>query len=138
MSLLSYETSQTMLGLLEVDALRSQNVYLGESLGRVLFEDVVAKYNDPEFPTAAMDGYAILHEDLENGRIEIVGYNPAGSDEKRTLKSGECIKTFTGSMMPHGADTLIPIENVTVEDGAIFINESVPLGYAVRPIGEGY
>ena len=138
MSLLSYETSQTMLGLLEVDALRSQNVYLGESLGRVLFEDVVAKYNDPEFPTAAMDGYAVLHEDLQSGRIEIIGYNPAGSDEKRTLKSGECIKTFTGSMMPHGADTLIPIENVTVEDGAILINESVPLGYAVRPIGEGY
>ena len=41
-------------------------------------------------------------------------------------------------MMPEGADTLIQIENVTVYDGKITIDEKVPLGNAVRPIGEGY
>ncbi|ABB43536.1 Molybdopterin binding domain [Sulfurimonas denitrificans DSM 1251] len=138
MSLLSYETSQTMLSLLHVNSSRSQNVPLSASLGRVLSEDIIAKHNDPEFPTASMDGYAVMHSDLELGKIAVVGYNPAGSDEQRTIKSTECIKTFTGSMMPHGADTLIQIENVTLEDGAIIINESVPKGSSVRPIGEGY
>lgn len=138
MSLLSYETSQTMLSLLHVNSSRSQNVPLSASLGRVLSEDIIAKHNDPEFPTASMDGYAVRHSDLELGKIAVVGYNPAGSDEQRTLKSGECIKTFTGSMMPHGADTLIQIENVTLEDGVIIVNESVPKGSSVRPIGEGY
>ncbi|MBW6489075.1 gephyrin-like molybdotransferase Glp [Sulfurimonas sp.] len=138
MSLLSYETSQNMLDLLHVNSGRTENVALNASLGRVLAEDITAEYNDPQFPTASMDGYAVIHSDLQNEVISIVGDNPAGSDEKRTIKSGECIKTFTGSMMPHGADTLIQIENVTVEDGKIIINESVPLGNAVRPIGEGY
>ncbi len=138
MSLLSYETSQNMLDLLHVNSSRKENVPLSLSLGRVLAEDVIAQYNDPQFPTASMVGYAVIHDDLESKSIVISGDNPAGSDEKRTIKSGECIKTFTGSKMPHGADTLIQIENVTVEDGKIIINESVPCGSSVRPIGEGY
>jgi len=40
--------------------------------------------------------------------------------------------------MPAGADTLIQIENVSFNDGKITINEAVPLGFSVRPIGEGY
>ncbi|MFA7355430.1 MAG: molybdopterin molybdotransferase MoeA, partial [Sulfurimonadaceae bacterium] len=93
---------------------------------------------DPQFPTASMDGYAVIHSDLESKEIVILGDNPAGSEEKRTIKSKECIKTFTGSMMPHGADTLIQIENVSVDNGKITVDEIVPLGNAVRPVGEGY
>ena len=138
MSLLSYETSQNMLDLLNVDEGRSENVSLSSSLGRILAEDIVAEFNDPQFPTASMDGYAVLHADLDNDSIVILGDNPAGHDETRTVKSGECIKTFTGSMMPYGADTLIQIENVSVENSKITINEKVVLGNAVRPVGEGY
>ena len=138
MKLLNYETSQNMLDLLHVNEDRSENVALSSSMGRVLAEDIVAEFNDPQFPTASMDGYAVLHADLDNESLVILGDNPAGHDETRTIKSGECIKTFTGSMMPHGADTLIQIENVSVQDGKIIINEKVPLGNAVRPVGEGY
>lgn len=127
-----------MLNMMQVNASRSENVPLSSSLGRVLAEDIVAEYSDPQFPTASMDGYAVMHSDLEGRSITILGDNPAGSDEQRTIKSKECIKTFTGSKMPGGADTLIQIENVTVEDGKIIINESVPKGSSVRPIGEGY
>lgn len=138
MSLLSYETSQNMLDLLHVNSSRSENIALSSSLGRVLAEDIVAEFNDPQFPTASMDGYAVIHDDLESKSITILGDNPAGSDEKRVIKSTECIKTFTGSKMPLGADTLIQIENVTVENGKIIINKPVAKGSSVRPIGEGY
>jgi len=138
MNFLSYETSQNMLDLLQVNASRYERVALNASIGRVLFEDMVAEFNDPQFPTASMDGYAVKHEDLQSGTITVLGDNPAGHDEKRVLSSGESIKTFTGSMMPEGADTLIQIENVTYENGKITINEEVPLGWSVRPIGEGY
>ena len=40
--------------------------------------------------------------------------------------------------MPEGADTLIPIENVTVEGESITIDSSVPEGFSVRAIGENY
>ena len=138
MSFIEYETSKNMLELLEVNASRYERVPLNTSLGRVLFEDIVAEFNDPQFPTASMDGYALKHEDLEKGRLTVLGDNPAGHDETRVIKSGECIKTFTGSMMPEGADTLLQIENVEFKDGTITINEGVPLGSSVRPIGEGY
>ncbi|MEJ2467705.1 MAG: molybdopterin molybdotransferase MoeA [Campylobacterales bacterium] len=48
------------------------------------------------------------------------------------------VKTFTGAKMPEGADTLIPIENVTVGAGAIRIDEAVKEGFSVRPVGESY
>jgi len=127
-----------MLDLLQVNSSRYERVSLSESLGRVLFEDIVAEFNDPQFATASMDGYAVKHEDLALGSLKVLGDNPAGHDETRTLKSGESIKTFTGSMMPAGADTLIQIENVDFKDEKISINETVVKGNAVRPIGEGY
>ena len=138
MKLLSYETSVNMLNLLTINSTRSENVALSSSLGRTLAIDIVAEFNDPQFPTASMDGYAIRHEDLNLDSINILGDNPAGHDEVRKIKSGECIKTFTGSMMPSGADTLIQIENVSVNGAKISIDEKVPFGNAVRPIGEGY
>ena len=138
MKLLSYESSQNMLDLLKVNANRVENVALNAALGRILAKDIVAVYNDPQFPTASMDGYAVLHSDLDLESITILGDNPAGSDETRVLNSGECIKTFTGSRMPEGADTLIQIENVSVDGGNIFIDEKVNFGSSVRPIGEGY
>lgn len=138
MSFLSYETSKNMLDLLKVNSLKKERVPLSSSLGRVLATDIVAKYNDPQFPTASMDGYAIKYSDQDLDFITILGDNPAGSDERRVLSSGECIKTFTGSKMPEGANTLIQIENVSVKDGKIFINERVKLRSSIRPIAEGY
>ncbi|WP_324171508.1 molybdopterin molybdotransferase MoeA [Sulfurimonas sp.] len=138
MKLLSYETSQTMLDLLDVGNLRTQNLPLSSSLGRILAEDIVAEFHDPQFPTASMDGYALKHEDLDEDSILILGDNPAGHNETRIVNSGECIKTFTGSKMPEGTDTLIQIENVSVNDGKIIIDEKVSFASSVRPIAEAY
>jgi molybdopterin molybdotransferase len=135
---ISFETSQNMLELLQVNDHRYERVPLSDALGRVLAEDIVAEFNDPQFPTASMDGYAVRHEDLQKGELIVLGDNPAGHDETRVLSEGESIKTFTGSMMPAGSDTLIQIENVRYENGKITINEVVECGNAVRPIGEGY
>ena len=135
---ISFETSQNMLEGLHVNNHRYERVPLSDSLGRVLAQDIVAEFNDPQFPTASMDGYAVRHEDLQKGELTVLGDNPAGHDETRVLSEGESIKTFTGSMMPEGSDTLIQIENVTYADGKIVINELVEKGNAVRPVGEGY
>lgn len=138
MNLLSYEVSQNMLNLLEVNSSRYERVPLSDSLGRILAKNIVASYNEPRFPTASMDGYAIKHEDQNLDSIEILGDNPAGKDETREVTNGTCIKTFTGSKMPEGADTLIQIENVNAYEGKISIETKVPLGSSVRPIGESY
>lgn len=111
---------------------------LMESLGKVLACDIVASENNPEYPTSAMDGYAIKFDDQSLESIKISGVNPAGSDNENDVVKGFCIKTFTGSLMPNGSDTLIPIENVEVQGENIKIIQSVPFGFAVRDTGESY
>jgi len=137
--MISYETSQNMISLLPIGAVRSERIFLSAALGRVLSEDIVAQEDYPTHPTSAMDGYAMIHTDFaEHKALAILGDNPAGADEVAEVESGICIKTFTGSLMPSGSDTLIPIENVTVKDGLIMIDKPVPAGFAVRPVGESY
>ena len=113
-------------------------VFLSDAINRVLASDIVASFNSPAYPTSAMDGYAIKHVDLSLGKIKIAGDNPAGSDVEDEVIGGTCIKTFTGSLMPKGADTLIPIELVDVEDGYIVIKEEVSFGKNVREVGENF
>ena len=136
--MMHFDESMRILSEQEIGLLRTERLPLVEARGRVLAERIVADRNSPEVPTSGMDGYAVRYGDLALGRLRIVGINPAGNDALETLRPGEAIKTFTGSMMPPGSDTLIPIENVTVEGEEIVIDEPVPPGFSVRPVGENY
>ena len=138
MAFMHFDESIEIIENIKINNYKKEKKYLTDTLGYVLAEDIVTDHNSPEFPTSAMDGYAVKHEDLALGRLKISSINPAGSDLADEVMRGCCIKTFTGSLMPHGADTLIPIENVSVEGDEIVINENVPFGFAVRAIGENY
>jgi len=138
MAFMHFDKSIEIIENIEIDSFKTKKLYLTDTLGYVLAEDIITDHNSPAFPTSAMDGYAVKHKDLELGRLKISAINPAGSDLVESVESGECIKTFTGSLMPHGADTLIPIENVTVDGNEIVIDESVPFGFSVRDVGENY
>ncbi|CAA6812365.1 MAG: Molybdopterin biosynthesis protein MoeA [uncultured Sulfurovum sp.] len=136
--MIHFDESIQIIKDLEINNYKTKKLYLVDALGYVLAEDIIADHNSPEFPTSAMDGYAIIHEDMTLGRLKVGSINPAGSALKEEVIGGTCIKTFTGSLMPHGADTLIPIENVTVEGEEIVINEEVAQGFSVREVGENY
>ncbi len=136
--MISYEQSMADLEAVEIKTTAVERVFLSSAIGRILAEDIIAKENSPAYPTSAMDGYAIWASDQSMGSIEVVGDNPAGAEDIKEVTPGFCIKTFTGSLMPEGADTLIPIENVTFENGKIIINEEVAEGFSVRPIGENF
>lgn len=138
MSFLSYSESIKLLNEINLPTNLSEKVYLSDSLGRVLAKDIIATESYPAYPTASMDGYAIKFDDQRLKEIKISGDNPAGSDIAQSISDGVCIKTFTGSLMPDGADTLIPIENVTVDGSFIKINEEVDFGFSVREVGESY
>ncbi len=136
--MISFEESVKILQNLQVPLSGVEKLFLTEAIGGFLAEDIVAKEDNPPAPTAAMDGYAIKAKDQTKGSLRVVGQTPAGSEVAKELQVGEAIKTFTGSLMPKGADTLIPIENVEVEGEQILIKEPVPEGFSVRPVGENY
>jgi molybdopterin molybdotransferase len=135
---LHFDDSMSIIKNIEIKNYKKSKRYLVDTLGFTLAEDIIADHNSPEYPTSGMDGYAIKHKDLELGKLKISSINPAGSELRDEVRDGESIKTFTGSLMPKGSDTLIPIENVTVEGDYIIINESVPFGFSVRAVGENY
>jgi molybdopterin molybdotransferase len=135
---ISYDGSQNILNNLNLYTKTQEKLFLTNALGRVLAQDIIADHNSPEYPTSAMDGYAIRHEDQSLQNIKIIDKNPAGTVVESKVDKGVCIKTFTGSLIPQGADTLIPIENVTVKDDKIIITKEVPFGFATRDIGENY
>ncbi len=136
--MIHFDESIKLLDNIEIESYKIEKVPLMDAQGYVIAEDIIADHNSPEFPTSGMDGYAIKYEDQTLGRLKISSINPAGSDNIETLQNGKCIKTFTGSLMPEGSDTLIPIENVTIDGEYIVINENVPFGFSVREIGENY
>ncbi len=136
--MMHFDESMDILDAIEITEYKTKRLYIMDAQGYVLAEDIVADHNSPEYPTSGMDGYALKHADMALGRLKIASINPAGSDEKETVQQEECIKTFTGSLMPEGSDTLIPIENVTVEGGYIIIDEPIPFGFSVREVGENY
>ncbi len=139
MGFISYPESQKLLEACGVKPVGVQKLPLQEAIGRILAEDITAGENSPSRPTSAMDGYAIIGSDQRLGRLKIAQINPAGRDtEGLRVVPGTAIKTFTGALMPEGADTLIPIENVEVEEGYIRIREAVEEGFSVRPVGENY
>ena len=135
---ISYKESINILDATEVGFLSVENVFVSDAIDRVLAVDIKAMRNSPEFETSAMDGYAIRYEDQINGKIKIIDKNPAGSEVSKEVGQNEAIKTFTGSLMPKGADTLIPIENVEVDGEYIEIVSKVPRGFSVRAVGEMY
>ncbi|CAM3467355.1 molybdopterin molybdotransferase MoeA [Arcobacter aquimarinus] len=135
---ISYKKSIEILNNIELNKRATQKVFITNAISKVVAKDIVALENSPSFPTSAMDGYAIKYEDLEKNLIEIIDKNPAGYVVESQVSIGKCIKTFTGSLMPKGSDTLIPIENVEVIDNKIKIIKKVPFGFAVRQIGENY
>ena len=135
---ISYDKSIQILNDIKLQNKKTKKLFLTDAIGFTLASHIIASSSSPEFPTSAMDGYAVRHEDLALGKLNIIDYNPAGSEISTEVSKSNCIKTFTGSLMPKSSDTLIPIENVTVKDETIIINETVPFGFATRKIGENY
>lgn len=137
--MISFDKSMMLLDSLNIEPCEKITLPLMQSVGYVIAEDIVASYNSPELPTAAMDGYAIKFDDQNIKELPIQAINPAGATTVKELVAGKCIKTFTGSIMPKGSDTLIPIENVSLkDDSTIFIEEEVPFGFSVREVGENF
>lgn len=138
-------------GLLSVDEARRrvietvhsipdrESLPLRDALDRVLAETVHSPIDVPAYTNSAMDGYAVLGEDLpENGTVELqlTGTSWAGKPYTGTLHSGEAVRIMTGAVMPKGSDTVIMQEHVERDDRLIRIGTGHQAGQNVRAAGE--
>jgi molybdopterin molybdotransferase len=81
-----------------------------------------------------MDGFAVRSADTP-GALPVVFRIAAGRPAPRALRPGEAMAIATGSVVPEGADAVIPIEYVVESDNSISISDPVVVGANVRPRG---
>ena len=102
-----------------IPAFGSESVSFEAALGRVLRQGIRAERDQPPFDRVMMDGIAIRFADFDAGRrtFPIQSRQHAG-DPAYTLEAGKCIEIMTGACLPEGADCIVPVERITVSDGA--------------------
>ena len=120
--------------LARVRTLPAEALALERAADRVLAEDAVATIDLPRFASSAMDGFAVRSADTP-GRLPVTGRIAAGRPVRRALAPGESMAISTGGVVPHGADTVVPIELVHEEGDAVEVPDPVPAGANVRPRG---
>lgn len=110
--------------LAAIAPLGSGNVRLEEASGRVLAAPLHSLANLPAQDNSAMDGYALRADDVMQATsahpvtLRLIGRAAAGEVFSGTLQTGECIRVFTGSPLPDGADAVVMQEDVTVDPQA--------------------
>ena len=115
----------------------AETVALAVAHGRTLANDLVAKLTQPAFAVSAMDGYAVRAADIADAptMLRQIGAAQAGHPFKGRVSSGECVRIFTGAIVPDGADTILIQENADAEGDHVRAKQSEPLGRFVRPAG---
>ncbi len=113
---------------------------LSQSVGRVLGEPVRADRPSPACDVSAMDGYAVRLRDLPHGRLTIAGEASIGQPPATMAAAPVVMRIFTGGPVPHGAEAVIPREQVvehcdSIEIGADVATE-VRTGQHIRNTGE--
>lgn len=116
----------------------SESIALDQAGNRVVMQPTRALVSLPPFPCSAMDGYAIRFDDLEGTPpyiMKLVGESLAGHPYQGKSATGECIRIFTGAMLPTGLDCVVIQENCATDGTRVQLLENVSLGANVRPMG---
>jgi molybdopterin molybdotransferase len=119
-----------------------ERIGLLEAVGRILAEEIRSEREVPPFANSAMDGYAVRWDDIRQASVNnpvslpVVEVIQAGAVPKQEVISGTASKIMTGAVMPHGADTIIRVEDTDEHDGHVWIKRSEALGTHIRASGE--
>jgi molybdopterin molybdotransferase len=125
--------------------LPAETADLHGALGRYTADSQRSTVDLPPHDNSAMDGYAVRAEDLAPARadapvtLRVIGTAPAGVVFDNVVGQGTCVRIFTGSTLPRGADAVVMQEDVKQDDkdpSNVFFVESAPPWENVRLRGE--
>ena len=118
-----------------------ERVHVRSALGRVLAADIVSPIAVPGHDNSAMDGYAVRFADVvTDGEtvLKRVGESFAGKPWTGAIGAGECLRIFTGGVMPQGADTVVMQERASEDAAGVRIapGEDLKAGQVVFRAGQ--
>jgi molybdopterin molybdotransferase len=108
----------------------------------VLAEDVVAPLSLPGFDNSAMDGYAVVADDVAAATPEqpvllpVAEDIPAGRTDPLILKPGTAHRIMTGAPVPTGATAVVPVEATDGATDTVSIQATAKAGQHIRRAGE--
>ena len=111
-------------------AVAVETVELLDARGRVLGVGVVADRDQPAFDRSTRDGYAVRAGGVGEA-LRVVGSVRAGEHwTGEAVGEGQAIEIMTGAPLPAGADAVVMVEHVVVEDGLLRMEagRSLPVG----------
>src|ERR1700733_3951977 len=117
----------------------TENVPLNEAIGRVVASDMLASDHLPPFDNSAVDGFAVRHDDLLQGkdtRLIVAERIMAGQISFAPVKRGEAVRIFTGAPMPKGADTVFMQEDCRADGHFVILPPGLHRGANRRLTGE--
>src|SRR5256885_1483185 len=142
--MLQYEEALARV-LAAVPSAASERISLDEAAHRILAEQIPSPIDLPPFDNSAMDGYAVRVSDVSLAKMEspvslrLIGRVAAGESFSGELTAGACVRLFTGSPLPRGADAIVMQEDTRVDPAKpneILILDSVKPWENVRFRGE--
>lgn len=106
-------------------------VPLEGALGRVLAQVIAADRDQPAFDRVTMDGIAFASQQWQQGvrGFRSVGIQAAGSNPLKLSDSPECAEVMTGTGLPEGADTVVPVERIRRDGDQIVVED----GFDAKP-----
>src|SRR5918992_5781550 len=124
-------------------SVRTEYVSLSEATDRILAKGILCPRDIPPFGRSTVDGFAILSSDTKSATrdhhvmLDVVGKISAGKKSPKRISSGKAIAIATGAKIPKGADSVIMIEDVIIEDKGkkIFIQHRTDKGSNISPKG---
>jgi molybdopterin molybdotransferase len=117
----------------------SEKVILKNALGRILSQSIYSPVNIPPDRNAAMDGYAFSSADIDRDQpftLGLAGTSWAGKPFPGQLQPGQCVRIFTGAVIPDQADSVIMQEQVEANEQTIHFPANTPAGQNIRAAGE--
>ena len=120
-----------------------ETLALGAACGRFIAGPVSSPMDLPAFDNSAMDGYAVRAADVAGASADApvplreVGRAAAGEVFAGSLETGCCVRVFTGSPLPAGADAVVMQEDTRIHSpGLIEVLDAVKPWENVRFRGE--
>jgi molybdopterin molybdotransferase len=123
--------------LAAVPLIPAEHVALADAHGRALAEDIVASRPQPPGDVSAMDGYAVRAADVARvpTELRLIGESAAGRAFPGRVGPGDAVRTFTGALVPEGADTIIIQEHTNQNGARVVIHKGAPPGKHIRRKG---
>ena len=127
-------------GSLRIGA-ETETIPTRESFGRVSADDHLSPSDMPPFDVSHMDGFAVIASDLKTATktrpvtLKTAGEAKLGAGPGVAIRHGEAVRVYTGSAVPLGADSVIPVEHAELHERSVSVAHPLRRGSFVYAKG---